>query len=355
MIYRRKNTVKLAVLFFLLLALLVFLSAVIEIPFLIKTYGEVFPKEKWLITGGNGAQITSNLIDYTRGHTTHYDISQFERGEFISTNFSKYLKDKKEISLGDTVISMQSTNVIDQIIAAEGNLEVALAELKSKNSGEKAPLIVEAENRLKYTQEKAAEQSVLFERTKQLFEKKLNSQQDYELQKWNLDLLNIEAGIYKSQIENLKTGVKPEEVKHLEAQVNSARTYLNFLKQKEVQFTLLSPLHGKIVSSFSSDTLLNVIDYSSVVLHEPVKLSDLIEIKEGDKIQISFTDMDAPLYGYVASIGQEVKFVNSQQIVYITLILDNPDTRFLPGMVIENSLSTRKTTILNYIIHLLRN
>lgn len=355
MIYRRRNSVRTAVLFLLLLTAFIISSAFIKVPFTIKSMAEIFPKEKWIITAGNGSQINFNLIDYTRGHSSHYNISQFERGEFVTTDFIKHLNDKKEVALGDTIISMQSTYIIDQIVSAEGALEIAFAELKSQRTGEKEPLIKEAENRLKYNEEKIAEQITLFGRTKQLFEKGLCSLQDYELQKWNIDLLNIESKIYKSQIESLKTGVKPETINLLEARIKSARNYLMFLKQKETQLTLLSPISGKIVSSFSPDTLLKVIDYTRIILHEPVKLADLPAIKEGSTISVSFTGFDEVYTGYILSIEKEIKIINGQQIAFVSLMFDNPDARLLPGMIVENSLNLKKTTLLDSILRLIIN
>jgi len=355
MINRQKKFIKLAAGFLLLLAIVLISSTFIEIPLKIRTYAEVFPKEKWIITRGNGGQIISSFIDYVQGHAANYDIAQFERGEFVSVNFMKYLKNKKELSKGDTIISMRSSDIRDRIVAAEGKLEIAFANLKSQSSAEKGALIKEAESQLKYNQAKISEQKVLFNRAKQLYEKELCSQQDYESQKWALELLEIEGDIYRAQIENLKTGVKPEEIKHLEAEIKSAKEYLTFLKEKEAQLTLLSPLNGKIISSFSPDTLLNATNTGEIVIHAPIKAAELAELKTGQTVQTSFSNMDNTKAGLISSIDQEIRIINGQQFVFVSMVFENKDNFLLPGMIVETSFTLRKVRLFDSIIKLFTN
>lgn len=354
MVYRQKSAKYSLIIFLILLLIILVISAFIRIPFRMKTYAEVFPKEKWLLTRGGNGELVSNVLDFTEGHTAEYNIAQFERGEFVSANFSNFLKNgKKEFTKGDTVVYMKSSYVQDQMVAAEGALEVALANLKSQSSAQKEPLIHEAENKLKLTEEKLKEQKVLFDRAKQLFDKGFSSQQEYELQKWTLDLLEIESKVYSAQLENLKTGVKPEEIKLLESQAGSIRSRLKFLKERQSQLLLQAPISGRIISSFSPDTLLYVCNSRQVVLHMPVKLIDLPEFKEGQRLPIEFTDMKNAYVGKIISISREVKFLERQQVVFISILLDNSSNQLLPGMVLESSIELRKVNLLEHLIKLI--
>lgn len=329
-------------------------SAFIEIPFRIKTYAEVFPKEKWLLTRGGSGELVSNVIDFTQGHTAQYNILQFERGEFISANFSKFLNNlKKEFSEGDTVVYVRSSDVQDQLVSAEGELEIAMANLKAQTSAQKAPLVSEAETRLKYNEERLGEQKILYERAKQLFEKGFSSQQEFEQIKWNYDLLVIENKIYNAQLENLKTGVKPEEIRYLESQISSIKSKLNFLKERETQLLLTSPIAGRIISSFSPDTLLNVANTKQVVLHIPVRLAELPEFKEGRKLSISFTGFETSYKGQVISIGREVRMLEGQQVIFLSVLIDNSPEQLMPGMILESRIEIKNIRLLDHIINLL--
>ncbi|MBI1937044.1 MAG: hypothetical protein HYS25_02870 [Ignavibacteriales bacterium] len=355
MIYRRKKTSHIILFTLGTIPVLLFASSFVEVPLTINTYSEVFPKQKWILTLDSESGIVSNLIDYTQGHSSHYKISNFERGEFISADFQEYIKDKKEFSKGDTVLYMRSSNVNDQLIAAEGELETAIAKLKSQSTAQKEPLIEEAGNKVKLMQTKIEEQKNLLERTQKLFEKGYSSQQEYELQKWNLDLLEIEKKVYAAQLENLKTGVKPEEIKFLESGIKAAKERMKFLKERLSQLVFLSPIAGKVISSFSTDTLLNVTNYDGIVLHTPIKISDMNQIKIGQTIKISLTGFDHVYNGEILSINKEVKFIDGQQVIFVSLLLENFSNQLLPGMVVENSLTTGATTLFEHIKRLVMN
>lgn len=348
MIYRQKKISYLTIVFLVILIIFIIVSNFINVSLQIETYSEVFPKAKWLLTRGNGGQIISHLIDYSSGHTTKYDLTQFERGEFISLKFNELNSSEKSINIGDTLISMRSSYVLDRLIDSQGELEVALANLKSQSSSEKEALIKEAESRIHYIDEKLNEQKILYDRTKQLFEKGLGSKQEYELQKWTYDLLEIEKKINAAQLDNLKTGVKPQEIAHLESQVNAARKRLNFIKERESQLTIVSPISGKVVSSFSPDTLLTIVDVNNVVLHAPVKVDHYTEFKVGQSVHAQFEQFHQSLVGEVISIDKEVKIINGSQTVFISLLFANTSNQMLPGMLLKNKLFIKEITLFQY-------
>ena len=352
MIYRHRNTGLVILLFGILIVSCVVISNYIHVPYKIKTFSEVFPKERWILTSGNGGQIISNLMDFTLGHTTQYNISQFERGEIVNTDLGRFLKNKF-ISEGDTIAVLYSSYMRDQLVTAEGDLEIAKADLVSKNSAQKEPVIREAVNRLKYIKEKINEQQILFERSKQLFEKGFCSQQEYELQKWELELLEIEEAINRAQVDDLKTGVKSEEINLLRTQINALSVRLSDLKEKESKLTIISPIRGEINSVCNSDTLLNIINDTQVIFFTPIRITDLHDISEGQKIMITNDVIgNNESFGEILHINRQAKIMDAQQVVFISILLDNPSRLFLPGMVIENSLQLKNISLLDSFIKL---
>lgn len=352
MIQRKKRAVSILVIFIISFLILLFISSFIEVPFQIKTYSEVFPNQKWLLTRGKGGEIISNVIDYTQGHTIKYDISNFERGEVVSVDFLNYLAEKKQFKKGDTIIFIKSSEVLNQLALAEGELNVAIADLKAQDSPQKAPLIDEAEARLKYINEKVQAQNILFKRTEQLYQKGLTSQQEYELQEGIYNLLKIEQNINAAQVKNLTTGVKKEDIQLLQSRIDAARATLTALKHQQKQHLVISPIEGKVISSYSPDTLLHVSDFDEVVLHVPVKIIDLKEFTPGQLLTISNVLTDEIFNGKVLSVEKEVHLVNLQQVVFISVLVNNTKGTLLPGMILENNLNLRKTSLLDQIIRM---
>ena len=325
------------------------LNLLIKPDLKIKTYCQAYPKEEWVLARGNNGQIISSMIDYAKGHTVQYSLNQFERGEFISLKFSCTLDSEEFINKGDTIASIISSEVEDRLISPEGELDVALANFKTKNAGQKESMIKEAESRLKYTEEKINEQKILLQRISALYEKGLSSQEEYETRRWTLDLLEIEKQIYKAELENASTGVKEEEVNLIESQINSIKSRLAFLRSRKNNLTIISPISGYTANIFSPDTLLAIINNEEIVLNLPVKIEDINLINKGQNINISFSDLEREYSGQIISISPEVKFINNQQVVFASVKIDNSDGKLLPGMVKEIFLEIKQITFYEYI------
>lgn len=350
MVYTQRNKTQILIVLLVVLTAVLVASLFIRSTIKLSSYSLVLPEEKWLVTLGGGGQIISNLINNVNGQTVQYNITQFERGEFVNLNFANSLSKKREFSKGDTVLAMNSSNVRDQLITALGELQIATAKYKSLSSAEKESLINEAKTKLAYVEEKISEQKVLVERTKQLFDKGYSSQQEFELQKWNLNLLNIEKEIFSSQLENLKTGVKPEELELVKSEINSVMARMDFLKERESQLVVLSPLNGKVAASLSPDTLLVVINSQKIVMNLPIKIANYKEFTVGQEIPLQINGSKTISTGKVISVDQEVKIVNQQQVVLVSILAENSAGELLPGMVTEVTLKLGEISLFQHLL-----
>ena len=348
MIYSNKKKYLLPLIIVSAILLVLILNLLIKPELSIKTVCEVFPKEKWVLTKGDNGQIISSVIDYTKGRTVQYSLNLFERGEYISLQFS--VNDgKKIINKGDTLVTIISSDVKDRLSEIEGDLEVAKASLKSQSTGEKESLINEAQARLDYTEEKINEQNVLLKRERELYQKGLSSQQEFETQKWIVDLLEIEKKIYKAQIKDLSTGVKSEEVDLLKSQINSFSSRLNLIKERQNNLTLTAPISGYMTDVFSPDTLLALINDDEIILHTPVKIEDLGLLKTGQTVKLKIEDLDKDYTGLIIAISHEVKFINNQQIAFVSIAVNNKDKKLLSGMLKESYLRIKEISFFEYI------
>ncbi len=353
MIYSGKKNYWVPFFFVTILVLILILIVFITPSLTIKTFCKVYPKEEWILTRGNNGEIISCTVDYEKGHTSQYSLNQFERGEYASLKISDELNNKDFIDKGDTIASIMSSDLEDKLITVEGELNVALANLKAQSTGQKESMIREAENKLRYTEEKIKEQNVLYHRISALFRKGFSSQQEYDAQKWIIDLLELEKQIYKAEVENVSTGVKGEEINLIKSQINTIKRNLGFLKNKKNNLTITSPISGTMSNIFSADTLLDIINYQEIVLNMPVKIEDLELIKKGQNIKINIIDIEKEYSGFILSISHKVEFLNNQQVVFVSVNVVNNDAKLLPGMIKESYLQIKKITFYEYIQRLL--
>jgi hypothetical protein len=350
MTFSRKRPYLIPLVILFIITVIIVLNVILK-PFLtIKTYCEVLPKEKWLLTKGSNGQVISSMIDFTRGYTVNYDLNQFERGEYISLDFTFNRDGKKYISKGDTIISIISTDVAEKLNTLRGDIAIAKANLKSQTTGDKEALIKEAQSRLLYNAKQIEDQKVMVSRVETLKSKGLGSQQEYETQKWLLDLYEIEKGVYQSQLENLKTGVKKEEKDLLATQVTSLETQYRVLQDRFKKLAILAPLSGRLGVVFSPDTLLSVINDKEIVLQTAIQTKDLDLIKAGQNVSIQFAGKDEKIRGEILSISREVKLIHGEQIVFASILLDNSRGRLIPGMVLESFIDIREMSFFEYLV-----
>ena len=349
MVYSGKKPLLISVSIISVVILFVFLNIFLKPDLIIDSFCEVFPKEKWVLTYGTNGQVISNVVNYENGHTVQYSLNQFERGEYVTLKFFFDNKEGKLVNKGDTIISMKSTDVEDRFLTAQAELDLAKATLKSQSTGQKESLIKEAKDRMIYTDERIKEQKILSDRFREQYEKGASALQEYETQKWMLDLLQIEKEIYKAQLENLSTGLKDEDLKIVESQIASLESRLVFLKDRKSNLTIVSPVSGCVVNTYSPDTLLTVVDDKEVILHTAVKVEDLYLLNIGQTINLNFRDLENEYSGSIVTISREVKPFNGEQIVFVSVKLNNEDGVLIPGMVKESSLRVKEISLLEYI------
>lgn len=317
--------------------IILLLNRAIEFPFTIKTYMEVKPQQKWVLAKGDNGQLTSSLFNYEFGFSNNLSVTQFERGELISFEFHPSIKNKR-IYVGDTIVIVRSNELEQRLIELEGELSVAKAELASKKVGEKISLIDEAENKLQFAQARVDEKKISINRIEQLFKKGLLSQEEYEIALWELKQLEIDRNIYKSQLEAVSSGSKPEEIKRLESNVNALNNEINLLSIRLNELTIISPIDGVKNPSFSSDTLLTLIDIDNVVLTAPIKISELGYFEEDSILKIKLNNFDEEFDGRIILLSKEVKYLDGTQVVIANILIDNRQTGLLPGMILEGEI-----------------
>ncbi len=333
---------------FCLVVFLLLISG-IKIPHSLNIFAEVHPLQKWQIVKGTDGQLTSALIDYETGFSNTFGVTQFQRGESMVFSFSASMKNKKEINAGDSVGVIRSSDVEENIVRLEGELSVAQAELEANRTGEKQPLITEAKNRLEFAKAKLGQKKDTFQRNEQLYKKGFLPQESYETDLWEIKQLEIEISIYQSQLEAITSGLKPETLKLLESKVIALSKDLETVKKRSKNFSVISPINGIVNRSFSSDTILSVVNLDKVVMNVPLKIAYRNSLKEGESISVRFINYPEPFQAKVLSISNEVKMLNSEQVIVAAILINNSGKQLLPGMVTQGNIKLGTIAIGDYL------
>jgi hypothetical protein len=350
---RSKNRIYVSSLVLILLLVLVLFE--VKVPHSVRTYFEVQPVQKWVLAKGVEGQIVSSVINFKSGASNNISVVQFERGESMNFNFIPSIESKSSLVVGDTVGIVYSSRLLERLTQLRGAILIAQADLAAKSTGEKQAMIEEARKKIKYTEAKIQEKTLLFERTKELFRKEYISKEQYDASLWELKQAEIENEIDKAQLEVCLTGSKNEDLQVLKTTINSYLGEIELLKKRLKDFVLKSPISGDILREYSKDTLLVVNNTSKLILYAPVRYERTQYLREGEIVQIELKNVSEEVTGVLLSLSKEVKIFNGVQILYARIIIDPQKLNMVPGLLIGGEIILPKVTITQYLISLLEN
>jgi hypothetical protein len=350
---RSKNRIYVSTIVLMLLLVLVLLK--VRVPHSIHTYFEVHPVQKWVLAKGVEGQIVSSVMNFTSGASNNISVVQFERGESMNFDFIPSIESKSFLVSGDTVGIVYSSQLYERIAQLRGITLITQADLAAKSTGEKQDLIEVARKKIKYSEAKIQEKTLLFERAKELFRKEYISKEEYDVSLWQLKQAEIENEIDKAQLEACLTGSKNEDLTVLKTTIDSYLGEIELLKKRLKDFVLRSPISGDILREFSKDTLLIVNNTSKLILYTPIRFEKTQYLREGEIVQIELNNISEEVTGVLLSLSREVKILNGVQILYARIIIDPQKVNMVPGLLIGGEIILPKVTIPQYLVSLLEN
>ena len=350
---RSKN--KIYISSFLLILLLVLVLFEVKVPHSIRTYFEVQPVQKWVLSKGLEGQIISSITNYKSGASNNFSVVQFERGEIMNFDFIPSIESKSSLMAGDTVGIVYSSRLHERLAQLSGAILIAEADLAAKSTGEKQAMIEEAKKRIKFSEAKIQEKTLLFERTKELYAKEYISKEAYDASLWELKQAEIENEIEKAQLEVYVSGSKNEDLKVVKTTIDSYLREVGLLNKRLNDFVLKSPISGDVLRDFSTDTLLVVNNTSKLILYTPVRFEKAQYLQEGETVQIELKNVSENVTGVLLSLSKEVKILNGVQILYARILIDPQKSTMVPGLLIGGEIILPKVTITQYLISLLEN
>lgn len=340
---RRTITRSVIIVLFILVVVSLFL---IKIPYSISTYAKVKPAKQWMLIRGRDGEIISRMFNFESAVNEEYKVNYIARGDQASFVFNKPVFAKNYIERGDTVGYYNSSETNARYAQLAGELEEAKALLRSLEKGEKQAVVDEAKQKLNFARAKAEKQKILLKRLDSLYANNLVSEEEYELAEAEMNQLLYEIKISESQLEAVKTGVKPEEKQIVLNRINALRAELAVIEEKLKASIIKSPITGRINKVYSPDTLFNVVDENKFIFIIPVELSDSYHFQNNAKFSV---ENIADLSSDKIDFSNEVQILNSQQVRIASVVITNPGTQLISGMIIPCSITGQDLKLIDHI------
>lgn len=335
-----------------LIILTLFLS--VKIPLRIQVTGKLISSKEWFVTKGTDGRLISLVRDHIKGNSQNYSVNLFVRGDVISYKLSPQVTAGYHISKNDTVGVIQSNEVQRNLSSLQGQLMAKQAELEMYRSGEKESLIEMARQNLLTAKKSAEMQHQIAKRQKELFQRNLVSQEQYEIEQAKADVLDAEVQLSIARLNSLLEGAKEEQIIFIETQIQAIEREVNIYKERLAKSAILAPISGITTNTFSSDTLLHVMDVENLVFLFPINWRNKIHIEINQLIGLNIPDIKGEITARVISVGNNILTLGGRHTIVILALVKNSKYTLSPGLMVQGKLYCGKVTLLGYLKHILK-
>jgi hypothetical protein len=305
------------------------------LPYAAESIGRVLPVQEWRLVQDQTGRLTSVVRDHKSGAAQQIDAFQFEQGDFSGIKID--LPTGSFVAAGDTVVRMYSIRQRQEMQEIEGQLALYTAQLQSDKTGDKPPIVQEAENRLHFAEQDLKLKDDFYHLKKKLKDDGLIAATEFQLAENDWNLAKIQVEIARKYLENVGTGIKLEGVGITVAQLKALQNRLNILKQKGLSFAIRAPFSGWVVSSGLPEELLILQRADEYVVQIPVRVEQLRYLNPKVDILISDVQTGHIFKGKYGNIGSKVEVLDNRQVSILTAFVV-PDSS---GMRLSTGVSTR--------------
>ncbi|HRI60536.1 MAG TPA: hypothetical protein PK228_12450 [Saprospiraceae bacterium] len=319
-----------------LLILVILVSALwvpVQIPFVAASVGRVYPAQEWQLLQDQTGRITSVIRDFRVGATSQISAFQFEQGDISGVQFN--LPPDRFVHVGDTTVRMYSVRQSEEIQNIEAQLALYGAQLQADVTGDKPPVVQEAENRLHFAEQDLIQKEKTFLIKKPLWEQQLIAFTEYQEAESAFNLAKIQVEIARKYLETVRTGLKTESVGVTQAQLRGLRDRLEILRRKGLSFVLRAPFNGWVVPVIAPPEEQFILQQAGeYVIHIPVKIEHLPYLNEGTVITVTDMQTQRSYPAHLLQTGTKVEVLDNRQVANITVVVapDSLNDRLSTGV-----------------------
>lgn len=314
-----------------------------RIPYTIKTIGKIQPHREWLVIRAADGQISTQLWNHESALVESMTVTQMLRGDAADFRLLADPRNSTQIAAGDTVGMLHSADMELSLISMESDLASAKASLLVLETGEKQPLIEEAQHQMEQSILLAQDHQRLLDRLTALHNNHLLSDQEFEQALASQKAHEAEIAIARSRLASLQTGAKHEEIALMKVGIHSLEREIAALRQKSAGWVLRSPLTGMRIHHFASDTLLAVAETDSFMLIMPLSSSELTVIEGNEVVELHSGDGEISGKGHLVFINPKLELLNRTQIFWAVARIEKSHG-LVPGMFLESAIRCKALT-----------
>lgn len=296
-----------------------------QVPYVAESIGKVLPVQEWRLVQDQTGRLSSVIYDNKLGAAQQIDAFQFEQGDFSGIRLD--IPAGTFVEAGDTVVRLYSIRQRQEIQEIEAQLSFYAAQLQSDKTGDKPPIVQEAENKLHFAEQDLKLKDDFYQLKKKLKEEGLIAATEFQIAENDWNLAKIQVEIARKYYENVNTGLKTESVGITEAQLQGLKNRLNILKQKGLSFVIRAPFAGWVVPSVLPEELLTLQRADEYVVKIPVRVEQLPYLHPDVAIRVTDVQTRRVFPARYDALGSKVEVLDNRQVSLLTALIFPDSTR----------------------------
>ena len=327
------------------------------IPFPRRAGGDIViqPADEFTITMLSGQGLLETNLrrggEVREFHTQHI---QLLTGDLTVLQLTPLVREGQFIKEGDTLAAIISNQVSTFLESAQAELGRLENELALALSPPKPEEVDQAEAEVGAARVNKEQLQRELERNRQLFEKKLISEQALEQSEFSLNVASSEYDEALAKLTLLNSPPKKEEVDILKSQIVAQQSSINYYMTQEAAQVITSPIAGELTALYRNNLLFKVARLDQVEAAVPVTDNYLEYLEDSAEASVKVrTYPDEVFKGHVIYIARSADTQTAEDNrarfrVYV--LLDNDNRLLKDGMSGYAKISCGEASLIRIIM-----
>jgi hypothetical protein len=337
----------------ILILLLVLAILVIFLPIPIRysfvATAKVYPVKEWKLSRGTEEGFWGQTYNYETDALGDFKNYRFERGDIAELQIRKDLEFDAPIEVNDTVAYIESYFIENEIMRLQNLRDVEIANMNVISTGEKQPMIEQAQRQYNYAMQQYDLEKKNFARQESLFRDSVITPADYDIYENALKLAEINSQVAYNELISLSTGEKDPVVNLSEQKIRSYEIEINRLETQKAQYTISTPISGLLTYNTETGGIIKVSDISRLLLKIPVAYQHSSYLNSLYKVSFSTPDNKITVNATFKGFDENINLIQNQQFVIARAVTSGPTPGIYPGMVVQCRIYCDKVSLLEYL------
>jgi putative peptide zinc metalloprotease protein len=317
---------------------------------------EICALESYTLRSFPDGTVTEELFQGGSEERKSINLLKLFSTDYAAINLVTKVKEGERIEKGMLVAELSSASYLSDLEQTKAALKRSQESYALLKKGPREESIQQAKDKVAQTQTELGLKEKELKRFSDLHEKNLISNQELEKAETEHSILSKELEIAKNELEILKNGARPEELKMAGAEIEELEAKANFLEAQVSASQIKSPIFG-VVTSLSSEKNsspsfgslgLSIANLDSMWVLMKVSEKDWDALKEGQNVKLKVKSYPfSSFWGKVFKISQKAEKDQAKNVFRVTCKIENENLLLKPGMSGYAKIYCGKRNILN--------